>query len=136
MKANTGTTIATLILMLFVWAAATVDSHVETEGKIKTQYGADGRPINRGEGAKGHHWLVGDVKLVAGRATVTLNTSTVNGLQDVSFIADSTYSVGVWSLDTSNTTTYRGRPLSGSKFLITSSSGSDTATVRWKANGE
>lgn len=108
----------------------------DTEQRVKTIYDADGRPVNQAIDSKGWHQVTGQVKLASGRSTVTLNTSTADGKQDVSFRDSSTYRGSAWSLDTSNAYTYRVIPLSGARFQIRSSEPTDTATVRYRVEGE
>lgn len=105
-------------------------------GKIKTIYTAKGRPTQQKRASKGWHQVADAVKLVAGRATVTVNTSTAEGRQDVSFIDKTSYRGLAFSLDTVNTFTYRLVPISGIKFMIISSSPSDTVTVNYLVEGE
>lgn len=104
--------------------------------QIKTQYDIYGRPVNQAQNAKGHHMVVGSTKLVSGVDTLTLNTSTTDGKQDISYMADSTYSGRAWSLSASNSNRYWIVPLSGTQFIVKSSSGTDTATVRFILEGE
>lgn len=108
----------------------------DLEWRLKTTYTPDGRPVNQGIDAKGLHYVAGNVKLVSGRAIVELNTSTSEGRQDVSFIGATTYSGVAWSTDTSNANSYSVMPMSGIKFLVRSSSGTDTMTVYYRITGE
>ena len=108
----------------------------QVEKRVKTVYDSNGRPVNQAMDAKGWHQVAGSVTLASGKATVALNTSTANGRQDVSFRSNKTYRGSAWSLDTSNTYTYRVYPLTGSSFLIRSSDTGDTATVYYRVEGE
>ncbi len=131
--------IATVMIIVAILAMLEIKpgyTHEDTEGRVKTQYGIDGTPINRGEGAKGFHRVTGKVKLASGQAVITISTTIVLGKQDLSFANDSSYSINVWVADTSNTDSYTGYPMSGTQFLIKSSNGSDTATVHYRAEGE
>lgn len=125
-----------VILMLGSMIGLSVSADKDTERRIKTAYNSGGRPVNQSLDAKGWHRVVGSVTLSSGRAIVTLNTSTEDGKQDVSFKNDSTYRITAWSLDTTNTNTYRGYPLSGSRFLVKSSDGGDNSVVNYSAEGE
>ena len=58
----------------------------DIEGKVKTVYDINGRPVNQSQDAKGFHRVTGSVKLVDGKATITLNTNIAEGRQDISFI--------------------------------------------------
>lgn len=107
-----------------------------TEGRVKTQYDINGRPINQSEEAKGLHYITGSVTLSGGRATINFNTSTADGKQDVSFIGVGTYRGIVWSTDTSNINVYKIVPLSGIQCLIMSDSISDVSTVNYRLVGE
>lgn len=108
----------------------------EDEKRVKTHYDIFGNPVNQSIDSKGWHTVVGVVKLVAGQSTVTLNTSTSEGRQDISFIADSTYRGMAWSLDVTNIRSYRVYPTSGKQFIIKSDSTGDTSTVRFRVEGE
>lgn len=105
-------------------------------GKVKTIYTTQGRPTFQHRAAKGWHQVADAVKLVGGRATVSLNTSTGQGRQDVSFFDKTSYRGLAYNLDTLNSFTYQLIPLSGTQFLIKSSSATDTATVNFIADGE
>lgn len=106
------------------------------ERKIKTIYDMNGRPVNQGQDRKGWHQVTGSTNLSSGKATMTVNTSTSLGRQDVSFLSPLTYRGFAWSLDTTNTNRYWVVPLTGKTFMVKSSDGSDTATVQWKVEGE
>lgn len=106
------------------------------KGQIKTNYDINGRPVNQAQNAKGFHRVIGSTKLSGGVDTVTLNTSMSDGRQDVSFISSGTYHGLAWSLSASNDSTYKVIPLSGTKFIIKSSGGTDTATVKYIVSGE
>jgi hypothetical protein len=105
-------------------------------GKVKTIYTVQGRPTQQRRAAKGWHQVADAVKLAGGRAMISLNTSTIQGRQDVSFIDKTTYRGQAFSLDTLNNFIYQLIPLSGKQFLIKSSSATDTATVNFLAEGE
>lgn len=107
----------------------------EVEGRVKTVYGIDGRPVNQSQNAKGFHQIQGSAKLVNGVDTVDLNTSTANGGQDISFLGDSTY-FGMARAVVVNGHTYTIVPISGKRFIVVSSDTTDTATVRFKLEGE
>ena len=79
----------------------------DAEKKVKTNYDINGNPVNQSQDSKGLHRVVGLVKLVGGKAAVFLNSSTAEGRQDISFIADSTYNGIAWSLDTLSFYNYR-----------------------------
>ena len=113
-----------------------VDQVKIAERKIKTNYDENGRPINQGQGQKGQHRIVGSTTLSGGKATITVNTSTAQGRQDVGFLSSTTYRGHAWSLDTTNTNRYWIVPLSGKIFMVKSSDGADSATVQWKVEGE
>jgi hypothetical protein len=106
------------------------------EGRLKTLYGIDGRPISQGQDAKGYHRVQGTAKLTAGVDTIDLNTSTADGRENVGFVGQSNYHGSAWSLSSANTASYRLIPISGSRFVITSSSATDTATVQFQVEGE
>lgn len=106
------------------------------EKKIRTGYDENGRPVNQGQDRKGWHRVTGSAKLSSGKATVTINTSTAQGRQDVAFLSRSTYWGTSWSLDTTNTNRYWVVPLTGKTLMVKSSDGADTATVQWKVEGE
>jgi len=105
-------------------------------GKVKTIYTIQGRPTFQHRAAKGWHQVADAVKLVAGRATVTLNTSTAEGRQDISFFDKTSYRGLAFSLDTLNTFTYSVIPLNGKQFMIKSTNETDTATVNFVVDGE
>ena len=126
--------IALLILfLLFCYVSSRADN---VEARVKTHYDTTGRAVNQSSDAKGLHYVTGTVKLSSGQVAVSLNTSISQGRQDVSFISQNTYSGTAFSLDTANTNSYRVIPVSGVKFIIKSSSGSDTATVQFRLEGE
>lgn len=105
-------------------------------GEIKTVFDANGRPINQSQSAKGFHRVSGTIKLSRGRALITLNTRTIDGRQDVSFISSLTYKGVVTITDTVNNKTYRVYPQNGRQAIIMSSDTSDTATVGYTLEGE
>ena len=105
-------------------------------GKVKTIYTTKGRPTQQARASKGWHQVADSVRLVAGRAMVSLNTSTAKGRQDVSFISQVTYRGMAFNLDTLSTATYKLTPLSGTKFLIKSSSTTDISLVYFLVEGE
>ncbi len=123
-----------LCVSCFLLLAATEAKRVK--GQVKTIYDITGRVVNQSEDAKGFHRVFGFTKLVAGLDTVNLNTTIVNGLQDVSFISVSTYWGRAWSLDPANDSTYKVIPLSGSRFIVKSSGETDTATINFVVEGE
>lgn len=108
----------------------------QIELKVKTVYSVDGRPVNQALDAKGYHRITDSVKLVAGRANITLNTSTSDGKQDVSFLSWSTYAGQAWSRDTLATNTYQIIQITGSRFVVKSSDSADTSTVYFRVEGE
>lgn len=108
----------------------------DVEGKVKTVYDSNGRPVNQGQDSKGLHRVTGTIKLVAGVASVTLNTNINEGRQDISFISASTYRGQVWMSDTTNANTYGIYPQSGIQFIILSSDAADTNTVNYWVEGE
>ena len=112
-----------------------INKSVNVEQKTKTVYGVDGRPVNQSQYAKGFHRIHGTSTMVNGVDTITLNTSTANGDQDVSFIGDSTY-FGMARSISVNGYTYTIVPISGKKFVVVSSDTTDTATVRFTLEGE
>ncbi len=105
--------------------------------QIKTRYDINGRAVNQSQDAKGHHRVVGSCTLSSGVDTVSLNTSTADGKNDISFISSSTFSGRVWSANLANRSkTYSIMPLSGTKFVVVSSDTSDTAAVQFVVEGE
>lgn len=106
------------------------------KGQVKTRYGPDGRPVNQSEYAKGKHTVVGSCTLVNGVDTISLNTSTQNGQQDVSFIDNSTYFGQAWIVGGNGGKTYEIRAIAGNKFVIASSDTTDTSTVNFQVEGE
>jgi hypothetical protein len=127
------------IVLLFIISAfiATQDAYgQDVEGKVKTVYDLNGRPVNQSQDAKGLHRVSGSIKLTSGVATVLLNTNINDGRQDISFISANTYRGNVWVADTSNANTYKIYPQSGTKFLILSSDATDTNTVNYWVEGE
>ena len=131
--------LAFLFLLLFISmiiSTQNADGQNETEQRVKAVYGIDGRPINQTGETKGFHRVSASVKLVDGLATITLNTSTTDGQQNVSFISEDTYRGQVWVSDTSNTNTYGVYPQSGTQFIILSSSATDTVIVNYWVEGE
>jgi len=126
--------ITIIIAMIIASNGYSTDNNVE--GRVKTVYDINGRPVNQSQDSKGWHRVSGTATLSSGVANIQLNTSTANGKQDISFMSENTYSGTAWSLDTSNTNTYRVYPVNGSSFLIKSSSGTDSATVGFKVEGE
>jgi|GEM_PF-6074878 len=130
------TFILAICLIGYAVAQSPVDSTKEIEGKVKTVFGIDGRPVNQGQEQKGFHRVSGETTLAAGRDTVILNSSVADGRNDVTFIGLKTYTGRAWSLSASNTATYRLVPLAGNKFEIISTDSSDTATVQYVVEGE
>lgn len=113
-----------------------VDRSKLVEKKIKTTYDEYGRPVNQGQDRKGQHRVTGSTNLSSGKATISVNTSTAEGKQDVSFLSSATYRGVAWSLDTTNTNRYWVVPLTGKTFMVKSSDTTDTVTVHWKLEGE
>jgi len=111
-------------------------SEQEILGKVRTVYDVEGRPINQSQEAKGYHRVAGKATLKNGVDTVTINTSTADGRQDMSFLGDSTYSGMAWSLDAGNGNRYWIVPIGGNKFVVMSSDTTDNATVRFQVEGE
>ena len=107
----------------------------ETEGRVKTVYGINGRPVNQSQDAKGFHRVQGSAKLVNGVDTIDLNTSTADGGHDISFLGDSTY-FGLARAVVVNGHSYTIVPISGTRFVVVSSDTTDTATVRFRLEGE
>ena len=138
--------IALLIFLALPLSAAIdsvkVDLNLETAqekrilGKIRTIYTTQGRPTQNTPSAKGWHQISDSQKLTAGKARVTVNTSTANGRQDVSFLSKTSYRGTAFSLDTLNGKSYRLIPLSGTEFVIISSDSTDTSTVLFLVEGE
>ena len=113
----------------------TVESAEDIEGRVKTVYGTDGRPVNQSQYAKGKHTVSGIATMVNGVDTITVNTSTAKGGQDVSFIDNLTYD-GTARAVVANGHTYTVIPISGKKFVVVSSDSLDTASVRFTVEGE
>ncbi len=110
---------------------------LEMKREILTVYNSTGRVVNQYEDAKGFHRISGLAKLVAGVDTINLNTNVTNGLQDLSFRADSTYNGLAWSSVIGNRAkTYSILPVNGTQFIVISSDATDTATIRWQVAGE
>lgn len=107
------------------------------EGRVKTRFGIDGRPVNQKENAKGLHRVVGSTKLIDGVATITLNSDASDGKQDVTFIDSLTYSGKAWTRLLSNRAkNYTIIPLTGKTFQVVSSDVSDTSTIHFEVEGE
>ena len=105
--------------------------------QIKTRYDINGRPVNQSQDAKGFHRIVGSCTLSSGVDTISLNTSTADGRNDISFISSSTFSGTVWSANIANRSkTYSIMPLSGTRFVVVSSDTGDTAAVQFVVEGE
>lgn len=119
------------IVLFFVIAAGT-----DVERRVTTAYDIYGRPVDQSQYNKGLHTVMGVTTLASGVDTLSLNTSVAEGRQDISFQSETTYHGTAWSLDATNTNTYRVIPLSGHRFVVKSSSGVDTATVRFFLEGQ
>jgi hypothetical protein len=113
-----------------------IEGKPNVEGRIKTIYDSNGKPVNQSEDAKGWHQVTDSVELTSGRAIINLNTSTIDGNQDVSFKSFKTYHGQAWSTDSNNVYTYRIVPLTGSRFQIRSSGAGDSSWVQYKVEGE
>lgn len=124
-----------LFMALFLLGAMSPET-VKVKRQVRTVYDINGRVVNQAQDAKGFHRVSGSTKLVAGVDTVTLNSGTVNGKQDISFTGAGTYWGRAWSLTPTNDSTYKVVPISGTQFLIKSSGGTDTATVNFVVEGE
>ena len=105
-------------------------------GEIKTVFGIDGRPVNQSQTSKGFHRVTGTTRLVNGRATIRLNTRTVEGRQDVTFLSKNTFKGIITVLDTTNGKSYRVVPLSAKEAYIISTDSTDTQTVNYTLEGE
>lgn len=105
--------------------------------KLRTIYGVDGLPFNRGIGAAGFHRVSGVCKLVAGVDTVILNTSISDGKNDISFTDSTTFHGTAWSMALGNRgNVYTVLPLSPIKFVVVSSDVTDTATILFSLEGD
>lgn len=124
--------------LLAVAHSDSVDVKVKkSETKVKTRYDISGRPVNQGQNLKGFHRVVGSCKLVSGIYTVTLNSSTAESRQDISFTNATTYSGRAWTLNVADRSKiYSVKPISGIKFNVVSSDTADTATVQFEVEGE
>lgn len=109
---------------------------VDLKRRVATTYDTTGVPLFQSQIAKGWHRVSGEVTLVSGKASVTFNSSPLTGRQDVSFQDSTSYRGHAWSLDTTNTNTYRLYPVSGTRCIILSSDGADAGTVRFVAEGD
>lgn len=109
---------------------------IDIKRPLLTTYDTEGRPRFQSQIAKGFHRVEGEVTLSSGKANVTFNNSPLTGRQDVSFQDSSSYRGHAWSLDTTNTNTYRLYPVSGTRCIILSSDGADASTVRFVAEGD
>lgn len=109
---------------------------IDIKRPLLTTYDTDGHPLFRSQVAKGWHRVSGEVTLSSGKASVTFNNSPLMGKQNVSFQDSSSYRGHAWSLDTTNTNTYRLYPVSGVRCIILSSDGADAGTVRFLAEGD
>lgn len=109
---------------------------IDVKRPILTTYDTDGRPVFQSQIAKGFHRVEGEVTLVSGKASVTFNNSPLIGRQDISFQDSTSYRGYAWSLDTTNTNTYRLYPVSGTRCIILSSDGADVGTVRFVVEGD
>lgn len=110
---------------------------IDVKREILTVYDTTGRVINQLRDAKGWHKVSGTVTLVSGVDTVNINTSKVNGRQDLSFTSTSTYSGRAWSTNIANRAkVYTILPLSGTQFVVVSSDNTDTATINFVVEGE
>jgi len=107
----------------------------EVKRQIKTVYDPLGRPVNQARDAKGYHRVRGTANLVNGIDTITLNTGTADGRQDVSFLADSTYHGRAWTMSSGDTVRYWIIPISATQFIIKASD-TVTGTVRYQVEGE
>ena len=137
-----------IILTLICFDAVVLNSAIAentvdvVQGLVKTVYDITGRPVNQSEDAKGFHRVADSVTLTAGSAQITLNTSTADGKQDVSFIGSSTYNGSAWTTDSTSNNTYKVYPLTSYIFKIKSydSTGSfdatDVSTVYYRLEGE
>ena len=137
-----------IFVLVFVSFSSAVERENTTEKKtdrkvmdvkreILTVYDTTGRVVNQAQDAKGWHKVSGTVTLVSGVDTVSVNTSKVNGRQDLSFTSASTYSGRAWSTDIANRAkVYTILPLSGTQFVVVSSDNTDTATINFVVEGE
>ncbi len=105
--------------------------------KIRTIYKSNGLPINRGFDGKGFHRVSGKSTLVSGVDTVTLNTDVGGGKSDISFSDSLSYWGRAWAASLAHrANTYSILPLTGSKFVVVSSSDTDTAAVNYSVEGD
>lgn len=129
--------LALMVLSACVFADSTDVKVQQSEGKTKTRYDINGRPVNQGLNVKGFHRVVGSVRLSSGTATVNLNTSTDGGKQDISFTSATTYSGRAWTLSISDRSkVYSVKPINGKKFSVVSSDTADATTVHFEVEGE
>ena len=126
-----------VILAFFI--CAVVVGQDNTKKEILTRYLISGRVANQAQDAKGMHEVLGSVTLSSSTATVTLNTSTAEGKQDISFRDSTTYTGQVFSMNPNDTAIYRVVAVSGKQFTIKvlrASDWSNTATVKYVLRGE
>lgn len=126
-----------LIALFFgIWSISAYEIKDDVEQRVKTVYNSTGRPANQSQDAKGLHYVADNVQLSSGSVIVTLNSSTADGRQDISFISAFTYGGIAWNPDTSIDFTYRVIPLTGLRFKIQSSDNGDTSWVYYRVEGE
>lgn len=125
-----------IVAWLTLVSACLIVGATDVERKLTTAYDIDGRPFNQSQENPGLHTVFGTAKLSSGVDTITLNTSPSEGREPIGFLGDSTYSGTVWPLTSADTDRYWIVPLSGNQFIIMSSDGADTSTVRFKVEGQ
>lgn len=113
------------------------DDKQEAKEEILTVYDITGQPIFQSQDNPGWHRVMDSVTLSSGLATVTLNTSTANGGQDVSFISSFSYHGHAWALNLNYLgNAYTVWPRTDSKFQVRSSDANDSSTVYYLVEGQ
>lgn len=108
----------------------------DAKNEILTVYGSDGRPLYQSQDSKGWHRVIGSVTLSSGEATVTLNTSTSDGRQNISFQSSTSYRGYVNTVvDADKVNIYSISQNSGTSFDVFSDDGSDNSTVYYIVEG-
>ena len=111
----------------------TVDA---TKQEILTIYNASGEVMGQAEDNPGWHRVMGTVTLDDDAAVVvTLNTSTADGNQDVSFQSQTSYGGYAWSICDARTN-FTITPKSGHAFWVASSDTTARHTVYYIVEGQ
>ena len=120
----------------FVKADSTLVKTESVKQEILTVYNSSGRVTGQAEDNPGWHRVMDTITLDDDAAViVTLNTSTADGAQDVSFQSQTSYGGYAWSISDGRTI-FTITPIDGHSFWVASSDTTARHTVYYLVEGQ